>query len=590
MINAKITGVGGYVPEKVYDNAYMESIVDTNDEWITRRTGIKERHISADNEYTTDMATIAAKRAIENAGLTPEDIDLIMLATVTPDYFTPACACVVQSNLGAVNAAAFDYNAACSGFVTGLTIAEQFIKAGTYKHIVVVCADTLSKATDYKDRATCVLFGDAAGAAVVSASEEQGIIATDIGADGSSGHAITSLAYRNDDEETEKRISHRKDTIWMAGQAVMKFAVKAMADASARVVNSAGLTWDDIALVVPHQANYRIVESAVKRMGITDEKVFLNLEKYGNTSASCIPVALTEAVQQGRIKKGDKVVLVGFGGGQIVQTLLIGLVVVDGHLLHGSQDDEHIGVQQLGQQLAAEVLVDDGRGAGELAALADNGDAAAAHGDNHVTGVYQRLDAGLFHDVKGLGGGNDLAIAAAGILYHGKALGGGDLIGLLLGVEGADGLGGLLESAVVLIDEDLGNDGGYRLIDAALGQLVADGVLQVVADITLGHSAALGEGHIALNGAGFGGCAHGEVDHTALGAVAVGDDDFVAGLDEVNDGLCGLGHELELLIGGVAEGVAAEGDNNSGHSGFSFCMFFLWSFRCKSPKKRNFGG
>ena len=165
MINAKITGVGGYVPEKVYDNAYMESIVDTNDEWITRRTGIKERHISADNEYTTDMATIAAKRAIENAGLTPEDIDLIMLATVTPDYFTPACACVVQSNLGAVNAAAFDYNAACSGFVTGLTIAEQFIKAGTYKHIVVVCADTLSKATDYKDRATCVLFGDAAGAA-----------------------------------------------------------------------------------------------------------------------------------------------------------------------------------------------------------------------------------------------------------------------------------------------------------------------------------------------------------------------------------------------------------------------------------------
>ena len=135
MINAKITGVGGYVPEKVYDNAYMESIVDTNDEWITRRTGIKERHISADNEYTTDMATIAAKRAIENAGLTPEDIDLIMLATVTPDYFTPACACVVQSNLGAVNAAAFDYNAACSGFVTGLTIAEQFIKAGTYKQL-----------------------------------------------------------------------------------------------------------------------------------------------------------------------------------------------------------------------------------------------------------------------------------------------------------------------------------------------------------------------------------------------------------------------------------------------------------------------
>lgn len=315
MINAKIIGVGGYIPEKVYDNAYMESIVDTSDEWIIRRTGIKERHISADNEYTTDMATVASKRAIENAGLTAEDIDLIILATVTPDYFTPACACVVQANLGAVNAAAFDFNAACSGFVTGLTIAQKFIQTGTYKNIVVVCADVLSKATDYKDRATCVLFGDAAGAAVVSASEETGIIATDIGADGASGMAITSLAYRDDEEEVEKRISHKKDTLWMAGQAVMKFAVKTMADASEKVLKEAGLTWDDIALVVPHQANYRIVDSAIKRMGITEDKVFLNLEKYGNTSASCIPVALSEAVEAGRIKKGDKIILVGFGGG-----------------------------------------------------------------------------------------------------------------------------------------------------------------------------------------------------------------------------------------------------------------------------------
>lgn len=315
MINAKITGVGAYIPEKVYDNAYMESIVDTTDEWIIRRTGIKERHISADNEYTSDMATIASKRAIENAGLTPEDIDLIILGTVTPDYFTPASACVVQNNLGAVNAAAFDYNAACSGFVTGLTIAQQFIKTGTYKNILVVCADVLSKATDYQDRATCVLFGDAAGAAIVSASEENGIIATDIGADGSGALAITSLAYRNDEEEMEKRVSKRKDTLWMAGQAVMKFAVKAMADASEKVIKQAGLTWDDIALVVPHQANYRIVDSAIKRMGIENDKVFLNLEKYGNTSASCIPVALTQAVEQGRIKKGDKIVLVGFGGG-----------------------------------------------------------------------------------------------------------------------------------------------------------------------------------------------------------------------------------------------------------------------------------
>ena len=315
MINAKITGVGRYIPEKVLDNAYFESIVDTNDEWITRRTGIKERHVSAPDEYTTDMATKAAERAIKDAGITAEDLDLIMLGSVTPDYFTPAGACVVQGNIGAVNAAAFDYNAACSGFITGLTIAKQFIENGTYRNILVICADVLSKATDYADRGTCILFGDAAGAAVVSASEETGIITTEIGADGTGAKAITQLAYREDEEETEKRVSHKKETIWMAGQVVMKFAVKAMADASNKVLEKAGLTYDDIALVIPHQANYRIVDAAIKRMGITEDKVFLNLEKFGNTSASCIPSSLSQAVEQGRVKKGDKIILVGFGGG-----------------------------------------------------------------------------------------------------------------------------------------------------------------------------------------------------------------------------------------------------------------------------------
>ena len=315
MANAKITGVGRYIPEKVLDNAYFESIVDTNDEWITRRTGIKERHVSAPDEYTTDMATKAAERAIKDAGITAEDLDLIILGSVTPDYFTPAGACVVQGNIGAVNAAAFDYNAACSGFITGLTIAKQFIENGTYKHILVICADVLSKATDYADRGTCILFGDAAGAAVVSASGETGIITTEIGADGTGAKAITQLAYRDDEEELEKRVSKNKETIWMAGQTVMKFAVKAMADASQKVLDKAGLTYDDIALVIPHQANYRIVDAAIKRMGITQDKVFLNLEKFGNTSASCIPSSLSQAVEQGRVKKGDKVILVGFGGG-----------------------------------------------------------------------------------------------------------------------------------------------------------------------------------------------------------------------------------------------------------------------------------
>ncbi len=316
MPNSKIAGVGMYIPEKVYDNAYMESIVDTNDEWITRRTGIKERHVSADDEYTTDMAVIAAKRALENAGMTAEDLELIIFATVTPDYFTPACACVVQGAIGAVNAAAFDYNAACSSFITGTVIADQFIKSGMYKNVMVICADCLTKATDYADRATCVLFGDAAGAAIYTADDEHpGILAAEIGSDGSGCKAITSLAIRNDEEEIEKRISHRKETIWMAGQAVMKFAVKAMADASNAVLEKAGLTYDDVKLVIPHQANYRIVDSAVKRMGIDKDKVFLHLEKFGNTSASCIPVALCEAVMEGRIQRGDKIILVGFGGG-----------------------------------------------------------------------------------------------------------------------------------------------------------------------------------------------------------------------------------------------------------------------------------
>lgn len=316
MIRARIAGVGHYIPEKIYDNAYMESIVDTNDEWIMQRTGVKQRHISEDGEFTTDLATRAAKEAIEDAGITADDLDLIILATVTPDYFTPSGACVVQKNIGAHHAAAFDINAACSGFVTALTIAKQFIENGTYCHILLIGADVLSKATDYKDRATCILFGDAAGAAVVSATETgDGVISTWIGADGEGGHNITSLAFREDEEEVEKRVSHRKDTMWMAGSAVMKFAVKIMAEAANKVVEDAGLSWDDIDLLVPHQANIRIVDGAVKRIGFDRSKVFVNIEKYGNTSGACIPVALWEAKQEGRLKKGDKIVLVAMGGG-----------------------------------------------------------------------------------------------------------------------------------------------------------------------------------------------------------------------------------------------------------------------------------
>ena len=316
MPNMVIKGLGKYIPEKIYDNAYFESIVDTNDEWITRRTGIKERHIAADNEYTTDLAVNAAKSAIEDAGIAPEDIDLVLLATVSPDYFTPCCACIVQDKIGAVNAAAFDFNAACSSFITGMVMAEQFIKNGTYKNILLVCADALSKVTDYEDRATCVLFGDAAGAVVLSADDNGGkMLSYELGADGSGAMNITSLAVRDDAEELEKRVSGRKETIWMAGQQVMKFAVKTMADATGRVLEKAGLTYDDIKLIVPHQANYRIVDSALARMGVGKDKVVLTLEKYGNTSSSCVPIALKEAIETGMVKRGDKVVVVGFGGG-----------------------------------------------------------------------------------------------------------------------------------------------------------------------------------------------------------------------------------------------------------------------------------
>ncbi len=314
-IFAKITATGAYLPERVLDNAYMESIVETNDEWIMQRTGIKERHVCDENTYTTDIATEAAKNALSNAGAAAEEIELIIVATVTPDYFTPSCACVVQKNLGAVNSAAFDINAACSGFVTGLTIAKQFIENGTYKKVLVIGADALSKATDYKDRGTCILFGDAAGAVLVEASGENGILATDIGAKGEDGDKLTSLAYRNDAAELEKRVSGEKSSIWMAGAEVMKFAVKAMDGAATAVLEKAGLSFDDIDLIVPHQANKRIIDGAAKRMGVPTEKIFSNLERCGNTSSASIPVALAEAVAEGKVKSGDKVIIVGFGGG-----------------------------------------------------------------------------------------------------------------------------------------------------------------------------------------------------------------------------------------------------------------------------------
>lgn len=314
-LRAKLLGGGYYVPDKVLTNADLEKMVDTSDEWIVRRTGIKERRIAPENMYTSDMALIAAQRALENAGVAASELDLILTATCTPDMFTPSVACILQARLGAKNAAAFDINSACAGFIAALTTANQFIGTGYYKKILVVGAENLSKMTDYKDRNTCILFGDGAGAFVVGASEDRGVLATDIGADGEGGKNITSLAFLNDEAELAKRVSGNKATLWMDGSEVLKFAVRIMVQATNTVAKKAGWTLDDVDLVIPHQANIRIIDGAVKRLGIDKDKVFVNIEKYGNISSACIPIALCQAIGDGKIKSGDKIILVGFGGG-----------------------------------------------------------------------------------------------------------------------------------------------------------------------------------------------------------------------------------------------------------------------------------
>lgn len=313
---AKIIGMGCYLPEGRLTNDDLEKMVDTSDEWIVRRTGISERRIAKKDIYTSDLAFEAGARALEDANVPATDLDLILVATTTPDMYTPNVACMIQRKLGAVNAAALDINSACTGFMSALTVACQFIGTGFSKKILLVGAENLSRMTDYKDRNTCILFGDGAGAVVLAPSDDgSGVIENHIGADGEGGKNISSLAFREDEEEVAKRVSGQKNTIWMDGSEVLKFAVRTMADATRTVLKQAGLTLDDITLVIPHQANIRIVEGAAKRLGLSDEKLFVNLNKYGNMASASVPVALCEAVEQGRAKKGDKIVLVGFGGG-----------------------------------------------------------------------------------------------------------------------------------------------------------------------------------------------------------------------------------------------------------------------------------
>ncbi|MCK9486600.1 MAG: ketoacyl-ACP synthase III [Dehalococcoidia bacterium] len=310
---ARIVGVGRYVPEHVMTNDDLEAIVDTSDEWITDRTGIRERRIAADHESTSSMGAEAARRALASAGLTGQDIDLVVCGTCTADHSFPAAATLIQHEIGAPGAAAFDVNAACNGFMSALSVATQFIASGQSTRVMVVGSEVYSRILDWTDRGTCVLFGDGAGAVIVEATpegERGSVDALLLRSDGSQA----GLLYANG-PATPGDAAAREAKVVMNGAAVFKHAVVAMAEASAEVVAQAGYSVEDIDLVVPHQANRRIITALADRLGLPMEKVFLNLHKYGNTSSASIPIALAEAVAEGRLKAGDRVLLAAFGGG-----------------------------------------------------------------------------------------------------------------------------------------------------------------------------------------------------------------------------------------------------------------------------------
>ncbi|KSU62217.1 3-oxoacyl-ACP synthase [[Bacillus] enclensis] len=298
-MNTGIIGIGRYLPEKVLTNADLEKMVDTSDEWIRTRTGIEERRVAGEDTDTSDMAYGAAMKAIEDAEISPEELDLILVATVTPDQPFPSVACLLQERLGAKKAAAMDISAACAGFMYGMITAKQFIDNGAYKNVLVVGVEKLSKITDWDDRNTAVLFGDAAGAAVLGqVPDGKGILAFELGADGSGAKHL-----------------YQEENIVMNGREVFKFAVRQMGESSVNVIEKAGLKKEDVDFLIPHQANIRIMEAARQRLELPVEKMSKTVNKYGNTSAASIPVSLVEDLQDGRVKEGDVVVMVGFGGG-----------------------------------------------------------------------------------------------------------------------------------------------------------------------------------------------------------------------------------------------------------------------------------
>ncbi len=313
-----ITGIGMAVPEKVVTNRDLEQIVETSDEWIRTRTGIRERRISEPGEASSDYAIKAAHKAMAMAGVTPDQIDLIICATVTPDMPFPSTACIVQDAIGAKRAAAFDLSAACPGWIYGLVMAQQTIATGMNQCVLVIGVEMLSKVVDWTDRNTCVLFGDAAGAAILQpVSEGKGILSSVLGSEGAGGQHLLLPAGGSRNPTSAETVESKLHFVKMNGQEVFKFAVRVMNEATAEVLEKAGHTVKDLDLLVPHQANQRIIDGAIKRLEIDPEKVIVNLDRYGNTSSASIPVALCEALEAGRLKDGDLLACVSFGAGLV---------------------------------------------------------------------------------------------------------------------------------------------------------------------------------------------------------------------------------------------------------------------------------
>jgi 3-oxoacyl-[acyl-carrier-protein] synthase-3 len=311
-----IAGTGAYLPDREVSNEWFEGFLDTSNEWIVQRTGIETRRFAADDQATSDLSTAAGRQAIEAAGLAPEDIDLIVLGTLTPDFLLPSTACIVQEQLGATNAGAWDVNAACTGFLTAFSTAEAFIAAGRARHVLAIGAETLSRFIDLEDRGSCILFGDAAGAAVLSplADCNQGeILKTTLGADGKGYDFIHMKAGGARRPASPATVAEGDHYIRLRGREIYKFAVKYMSELIREML--ADHDPDDFSLLVPHQVNLRIIDAALDRLGMTRDRVVINIQRYANTSAATVPVALDEAVREGRIEKGKLVVLVAFGAG-----------------------------------------------------------------------------------------------------------------------------------------------------------------------------------------------------------------------------------------------------------------------------------